>query len=105
MFVLSSLVMPVFAQTPPSVTPISEETNLTDLINSSYATILGFLGALAGALAVAYLIYGGILYIQGNAESGKKIIVNVLVGVGIVVLAAVLVWTVLKLLGSPGASQ
>jgi len=110
LFALFAVIGPVLAQDsggeggPPGLTPISGESGLGGLIDSSYATILGFMGGLAGALAVAYLIYGGILYIQGNAEAGKKIIVNVLIGVGIVLLAAVLVYTVKNLIEGTGAT-
>ena len=58
---------------------------------------------IAGAIAVVYLIYGGITYIIGGekgAESGKKIIVNAIIGLAIIALAGLIARTVLVAIGA-----
>jgi len=59
-------------------------------------TIVQFVLLVAGAIAVVYLIYGGILYITagGDAEKatkGRTAIVNAIIGVLIIALAYVIV--------------
>ena len=50
----------------------------------------GWMMSLAGALAVVYLIYGGIMYITGGekgAEKAKQVIINAIIGLIIVALS------------------
>ncbi|MFA5270048.1 MAG: TrbC/VirB2 family protein [Patescibacteria group bacterium] len=44
-----------------------------------------------GALVVLALIWGGFQYMQGNAESGKKIIIAAIVGLVIMFVASLLI--------------
>ena len=63
--------------------------------------IVDWLLALAGALAIAYLIWGGIQYITGGAkgaESAKGAIINAVIGIAIITLALVIVNVVETLL-------
>ena len=57
---------------------------------------------IAGAIAVIFLIYGGIMYITGGekgAESGKKIIVNAIIGLAVIALASLIAKAVLTAIG------
>ncbi len=62
--------------------------------------ILNWVLILAGAIAVIYLVYGGILYItaSGDAEKatkGKTAVINAIIGIVIILLAIVIVnWVV-----------
>jgi len=72
-------------------------------ISGSTATLGAFVGAIltwalwaAGAIAVIFLIYGGVLYItaggdQEKATSGRTAIVNAIIGIIVIALALVLV--------------
>jgi len=58
---------------------------------------------IAGAIAVVFLIYGGILYITGGekgAEAGKKILINAIIGLAIIALAGFIVRMVIDVLGA-----
>ncbi len=53
---------------------------------------------IAGAIAVVFLIYGGILYITGGekgAEAGKKLLINAIIGLAIIALAGLIVRVVI----------
>jgi len=63
-----------------------------------FKTIIHALGELniiifsvGGAVAVLMIIVGGIYYITGHADAGKKIIMAVIIGVVIIALAGLLV--------------
>jgi hypothetical protein len=63
----------------------------------------GWMMALAGALAVVYLIYGGIMYITGGekgAEKAKQLIINSIIGLVIVALSWVIANMVLNVIGA-----
>ena len=71
-------------------------------IFSALESILTFLFAIAGALAVLYLIYGGILYITGGAKGGetaKNTIINAIIGVVVILLSDVILNTVIRYIG------
>lgn len=60
------------------------------------SNILNWILILAGAIAVIYLVYGGILYITaaGDAEKatkGRTAVINAVIGVVIILLALVIV--------------
>lgn len=68
--------------------------------NVSFPTIiqavLGWILMIAGALAVIYLVYGGILYITagGDAEKatkGRTALINAIIGIVIILLSFVIV--------------
>ncbi len=72
----------------------------------SIITILVFV---AGALAVAFLIYGGILYITagGDAEKatkGKTAVINSVIGIIIVLLALIIINWVKNFVSSGGTT-
>jgi len=74
------------------ISPISGSTNLMDIIARAVNAVL----LLAGAIAVIYLIYGGILYITagGDAEKatkGRTALINAIIGIIIILLALVIV--------------
>lgn len=56
-----------------------------------FQVAIQWVGTLAGAIAVIYVIYGGFTYMTSSADKGKDIIVNGLVGLAIIILAFVLV--------------
>ena len=62
--------------------------------------ILNWILILAGAIAVIYLVYGGILYITagGDAEKatkGRTAVINAVIGIVIILLALLIVtWVV-----------
>jgi len=67
------------------------------------ANVTTWILTLAGALAVLYLIWGGITYITGGekgAESGKKMITNAIIGIAIIALSIVIVRAVLTAIGA-----
>lgn len=73
--------------------------DLLDVLAQVTTWILTFVGA----IAVLYLIYGGITYITGGekgAESGKKMITNAIIGIAIVALSIVIVRAVLTAIGA-----
>lgn len=103
---LSRLSLPVMAQgkavEPSPIGTIPGEGGVSAII-SAITTVIGWMLALAGALAVAYLIYGGIQYITGGAggaENAKKTIINAVVGIVIIVLSYVIVSAVMNFLGA-----
>ncbi|OGB74284.1 hypothetical protein A2V68_00795 [candidate division Kazan bacterium RBG_13_50_9] len=93
-----SQVEAVLAQvSPPSVGQSSG--NIKDIIVDIGNWILG----IAGAIAVLWLIYGGIMYITGGekgAESGKKIIINAIIGLAIIGLASLIARAVVVAIGA-----
>ena len=91
------LVMPLMAGAqfaPPEVedTGLPEDSNVNELL----LRIINILLAIAGLVAVLFLIIGGFRYITagGNeetAEAGKKTIINAIIGVVILILSFVIV--------------
>ncbi|OGD56039.1 hypothetical protein A2V71_03990 [Candidatus Berkelbacteria bacterium RBG_13_40_8] len=80
---------------------VSTNTDLTTVIRN----VLSWVLLLGGAIAVIYLVYGGILYITagGDAEKatkGRTAIVNAIIGIIIIALAYVIVQFVGNALGS-----
>jgi len=78
---------------------ISSDVELINILENVVSWIMG----IAGAIAVIYLIYGGITYITGGekgAEGGKKIIVNAIIGLAIIALSAVIANTVMGILNT-----
>lgn len=76
---------------------IGTDVELITILGNVITWIMG----IAGAIAVIYLIYGGITYITGGekgAEGGKKIIVNAIIGLAIIALSAVIANTVIGIL-------
>jgi len=74
------------------ISPIPGSTGLMDIIARTVNAVL----LLAGAIAVIYLIYGGILYITagGDAEKatkGRTALINAIIGIIIILLALVIV--------------
>ena len=87
-----------------SLTGVSCGGQSTDVISLAI-TIINYALGLAGLIAVAFLIYGGFLYIfegasEGAAEKGKKTIINALIGLVIIILAYVIVKIVVNTVGS-----
>lgn len=85
----------------PGLTPRQGSLNVVDVIIS----VVNFLLVIAGALAVLFLIIGGVRYIisAGNSdqiESAKHTIFNAIVGVIVIILAFVILNTVKRLLGA-----
>lgn len=63
-------------------------------IRSAIEGLITDIAAIAGLIAVAFLVYGGIIYITGGAkgaDTGKTIIANALIGVAIIALSYALV--------------
>lgn len=97
---LSTLARPAFAQTLPALEPATGTGNETTIIGI-IQSVVDWLFILAGALAVAYLVWGGIQYITGGAEGSKAAkgtIINAIIGVVIIVLSYVIVNAVVSLL-------
>jgi len=71
-------------------------------------TVITWVLILAGAIAVIYLIYGGLLYItaSGDAEKatkGRTALINAIIGIIIIALAFVIVRWVSDIVGGLGA--
>jgi len=81
--------------TPPKVDFIK-----TGTFSQILGNVLDWILILAGAIAVVYLVYGGILYITagGDAEKatkGRTAVVNAIIGIVIILLAVLIVnWVV-----------
>ncbi|MFA5270047.1 MAG: hypothetical protein WC400_00265 [Patescibacteria group bacterium] len=90
----------VFAQVKaPAVGQVGANTDIIRIIVKVGNWLLG----LAGALAVVYLIYGGIMYITGGekgAEKAKQMIINAVTGLVIVALASLIAQLVITTLGA-----
>lgn len=76
-----------------SITPITPigKADLFDIINTISIVVLAFLGV----LAVAYLVYGGVLYLTAGGEAekaskGRTAITNAIIGVVVVLLSIVI---------------
>ena len=105
--VVTVLVLPLLASAQfatPGVqdTGLPEDANITELL----LRIINILLAIAGLVAVVFLIIGGFRYITagGNeeaAEAGKKTIINAIIGIVVIILSFVIVRVVSNaLLGS-----
>lgn len=84
----------------PGITPL-EGGSLIGTIN----TVVTWFLTLAGAIAVIYLIYGGILYITagGDAEKatkGRTALINAIIGIIIIALAIVIVQWVVSIINT-----
>ncbi|OGB74285.1 hypothetical protein A2V68_00800 [candidate division Kazan bacterium RBG_13_50_9] len=64
---------------------------LIDSLTSGFTGIMGWVPPIIGALFVLMIIYGGLVYLQGNAENGKKIILAAIIGAAIVMLATIII--------------
>jgi len=78
-------------------------TSLTGLIT----LVINWMLALAGLIAVLFLIIGGFWYITsaGNeetAEKGKNTAINAIIGIVIIILSYVIVNVVANFVGNPG---
>lgn len=62
--------------------------------------IIDWITAIAGGVVVLMIIWGGILYIQGNTEAGKKTILAAVVGTVIILLAFFLVNVFKSIIGA-----
>jgi len=98
-FMISSPLVAYAQSTLPEIEPRldgDEETIILVIEN-----VVNWMFALAGALAVAYLIWGGIQYITGGtkgAEAAKGTIINAIIGIVVIVLAYVIVQAVVGML-------
>lgn len=107
---LTMALLPFFAGaqfTPPDATGtgLPNEARASDII----IRIIEILLAIAGLVAVIFLIIGGFRYITagGNeeaAESAKKTITNAIIGIVIIILAFVIVRVISNALISSGSS-
>lgn len=84
----------------PKVTPI---TTSGTTISGIIVTLVTQLLIVAGALAVLFLIIGGVRYVvsAGNeqqVETAKKTIFNAIIGIVVIILAIVILNTVTKLI-------
>lgn len=90
--------------TTPDLTPISGSGyNLKQVIMNVANTILW----VAGAVAVIYLIYGGILYItsagdEAKTKIGKQAVVNAVIGIAIIFAALLIIQWVKRLVNAGG---
>jgi len=86
-----------------ATTPLTQRTSgdiytVITVIND----VITWLLALAGALAVAYLVWAGIQYIVGGpkgAEAAKQSIINAIIGIVVIVLAYVIINAAVGLVG------
>ena len=98
---LAMLPTPALAQV--DLKPIAEGEVDASTIADGILTVVDWLAVIAGAIAVAYLVYGGITYITGGAkgaENAKGIIINAIIGIVIILLAYVIAGSVVGLVRS-----
>ena len=91
-----NLITRAYAAILPTITPANTGTGNYATVGSIIQFAITWIIYVAGALAVIYLIYSGILYITaaGNpdaAKKGQQGIVNAIIGLVIIVLAYVIV--------------
>lgn len=96
-FVQIVLTSSVFLIASPALAILDYPKNVTQVGSITVLEVLENIGdwllALSGALAVLFLIYGGIIYITGGPkgeENAKKIIMNSIIGLIVIALSAVL---------------
>ena len=82
-------------------TGVPNQASATDII----MRVIEILLSIAGLLAVIFLIVGGFRYItaggnEESAESGKKTIINAIIGIVVILLAFVIVRVVSNLFGA-----
>jgi len=85
-----------YAQSSSFTLPTLQFVPSTTGFSTLLTTILTWILTLGGAIAVIYLVYGGILYITagGDAEKatkGRTAVVNAIIGIVIILVALVLV--------------
>jgi len=56
-----------------------------------------FLLPVAGAIIVIMIIWGGLQYVQGNAEGGKKTLTAAIIGLIIIALASLIIQEVARI--------
>lgn len=92
------MVTPALAQNTVPGIATTDTINLKTLLGNIINVIFG----IAGALAVIYLVYGGIVYITGGAkgaDTGKQLIINAITGIAIVSLSYAIIKLVTNFLG------
>jgi len=85
-------IVPAFAQEEGAAS-VTKLGTLLAALSAFVADVQGYLGPIAGAAIVIMLMVAGIQYINGNPEAGKKTLITAIIGMVIVALAAVLVYT------------
>jgi len=68
--------------------------------------IVNFVLALVGVIALAFLVYGGFVYItsagnEDRVEQAKSIVVNAVIGIVVIGIAAAIVNFVVRAVGTP----
>ena len=96
---MASLLPPANSNLPGGATPAN------NTITYWVGFYINVLLAIVGIVAVAFLIYGGFLYLTsgGNeeqAESGKKVIQNSIIGLVIIILSYIIVTVIINALVS-----
>ena len=86
----------------PTIPLVPQGTGITTIITN----IAGWVLWIAGALALIYLIYGGIIYItaggnEDRAKIGKSALLSAIVGLVIIALVYVIIRSVQYLLVTP----
>lgn len=90
--------VPALAQTPisqpPAIPPVGGQ-NIQDVVRL-LTTLAGYLMYVAGAIAVVFLIIGGIFYItstgdEKKSEKAKKILINSLIGLVLIAISLLVV--------------
>lgn len=81
-------------ETPPPIPPVGGST-IQDLV-ALLARLAGYLMYVAGAIAVVFLIIGGIYYITSSgdtqkADKARKILINSITGIVIIALSLLIV--------------
>lgn len=88
----------------PGLKVVPPGTDAVDTFKDIVAKAIGLVLIIAGAIAVLYLIYGGIEYITAGgdpekATKGRTAIVNAIIGIVIIALAYLIVAVVANALG------
>jgi len=73
-------------------------TTLTEhLTKSAMQALNQYVLPIGGAIVVLMIIIGGLQYIQGNAEAGKKTLTAAIIGLVIIALALVILNTAISI--------
>jgi len=102
-----SLINRASAAALPTITLLEGGTKLTGP-GGVISYVIDWILILAGAIAVIYLIYGGLLYITagGDAEKatkGRTALINAIIGIVIIALAYLIVTWVSSIISGTGA--
>jgi len=98
-----SLLNDINKNIPEDLKSLLPDTNIFDLIGR----IINFAFTMVGVISVAFIVYGGIMYIiaggqQEKTQAATRIITNAIIGIVIALAALAILYTVKEAIGAQG---